>query len=151
MPDSLTERLQHDLKDAMKRRHEVELRTLRSLKAAVQTKELEKGRGSLSEEAVVAILQKQARQRKEAIVQFEAGGRIDLVEREKEELTIIEAYLPDEMTQEELERVILEVVESTGASSPSDMGKVMGAVMSKVKGRADGNRVRELVSRTLSS
>lgn len=151
MPDSLTERLQHDLKDAMKRRHEVELRTLRSLKAAVQTKELEKGRGSLSEEAVLAILQKQARQRKEAISQFEKGGRTDLVEREKEELVIIETYLPDELTQAELERVVLEVIDSTGASSQSDMGKVMGAVMAKVRGRSDGNRVRELVSRTLSS
>lgn len=149
MADSLLERVQADLKDAMKARKEAELRTLRSLKAALQAKELEKGRGSLSDDEALAILQKQARQRKEAMSQFEAGGRSDLIEKEREELAIIETYLPAELTDAELETIISEAIESTGASSGADMGKVMGAVMPKVRGRADGNRVREIVSKTL--
>ena len=151
MPKSLSERLQSDLKEAMKSRKAAELRTLRGLKAALQTKELEKGRGSLYDEDALAVLQKQARQRKDAMSQFKSAERTDLFEREEEELAIIETYLPDELTEVELEKIILEAVDATGASSPADMGKVMGMVMSKVRGRADGNRVRELVSRTLSS
>lgn len=151
MSESLSDRLQNDLRAAMKQRRHAELRTLRSLKAAIQTKELEKGRGSLSEDDVVAVLQKQAKQRKDSVSQFEAGGRSDLADKENEELAIIATYLPDELTEVELEKIILEVVDATGASSPSDMGKVMGAVMPRVRGKADGNRVRELVTRTLSS
>jgi len=151
MSDSLFDRLQNDLRAAMKHRRHAELRTLRSLKAAIQTKELKKGRGSLSEDDVVAVLQKQAKQRKDSVSQFEAGGRSDLADKENEELAIIATYLPDELTEVELEKIILEVVDATGASSPSDMGKVMGAVMPRVRGKADGNRVRELVTRTLSS
>jgi uncharacterized protein YqeY len=151
MADSLIVRLEQDLKTAMKERKAAHLRTLRGLKSALQKKELEKGRGSMSEEDVIAVLQKQARQRKEALSQFEAGGRDDLAEREKEELAIIGTYLPEELSQAELEEIVLEAVNSVSAPSPSDMGRVMGLVMPKVRGRADGNRVRELVSRTLSS
>ena len=151
MPESLIDRVQSDLKDAMKQRKEVHLRTLRGLKAALQSKELEKGRGSLTDSDVLAVIQKQAKQRKEAASQFEAGGRAELAERENEELAIIQTYLPEELSEAELESIVLEAVESTGASSPADMGKVMGMVMPKVRGRADGNRVRELVSRTLLS
>jgi uncharacterized protein YqeY len=151
MADSLIERLQNDLTGAMKGRKEVEVRTLRGVRAALQTKELEKGRGSLADDDVVAVLQKQAKQRKEAMSQFESGGRMDLFVREKEELAIIETYLPEELTETALEEIITEVVKATGASSLADMGKVMGMVMPKVRGLADGNRVREIVSRTLSS
>lgn len=151
MPDTLIERLQSDLITAMKNREVARLRTLRGVKAALQTKELEKGRGSLTDEDALSVLQKQARQRKEAIIQFEAGGRADLVEKEKEELAIIGTYLPKELTEAELEEIVLEAVNSANASSPSDMGKVMGLVMPRVRGKADGNRVRELVSRLLSS
>ena len=151
MSNTLKDRLEKDLLAAMKKRDAVGLRTLRGLKAALQTKELEKGRGSLSDEDVVAVLQKQARQRKEALSQFEDGGRGDLAEREKEELAIIGTYLPEELTEAELEKIVLEAVATANASSPSDMGKVMGLVMLRVRGRADGNRVRELVSSTLSS
>ena len=151
MSNTLKDRLEKDLIAAMKKRDAVGLRTLRGLKAALQTKELEKGRGSLSDEDVVAVLQKQARQRKEAVSQFEEGGRGDLADREKEELAIIGTYLPEELTEAELEKIVLEAVTTANASSPSDMGKVMGLVMPRVRGRADGNRVRELVSSTLSS
>ncbi len=151
MPDSLLVRLQNDLKAAMKHRRHAELRTLRGLKAAIQTKELERGRGSLSEEDILAVLQKQAKQRKDAMSQFEAGGRADLADKENEELAIIGTYLPQELTEAELEKIILEAVDAAGASSPADMGRVMGMVMPKVRGKADGNRVREIVTRTLSS
>lgn len=150
MSETLGERLERDLKDALKNRKTAELRTLRGLKSALMTKELEAGRGSLSESDAIAVLQKQARQRKDSIEQFESAGRTDLVEKEKEELAIIETYLPEELSDSELNEIIEEAVVSTGASSTSDMGKVMGAVMPAVRGRADGNRVRELVTRRLS-
>lgn len=150
MAESLAEQLETDLKDALKNRKTVELRTLRTLKSALQKKELEAGRGSLTENDAVAVLQKQARQRKESMEQFESAGRTDLYEKEKEELAIIEAYLPKELSDSELNEIIEEAVTSTGASSSSDIGRVMGAVMPAVRGRADGNRVRELVTTRLS-
>ena len=150
MPESLLERVETDLKEAMRGRKEAELRTLRSLKAALKAKELEKGRGSLTAEDALAVVQKQARQRKDAMSQFEAAGRSDLLAKEEEELAIIETYLPEELSDSELEAIVQEALASTGASSRADMGKVMGFVMSRVRGRADGNRVRELVSKTLT-
>ena len=151
MPDSLVEKVQSDLREAMKSRRDVEVRTLRGLKAALQVKELERGRGTLSGDDALAVLQKQARQRKESMNQFDAAGRMDLFEREEEELAVIEAYLPDALTDDELESVITEAIDSTGASSPADIGRVMGYVMPKIRGRADGNVVRELVSRILAT
>ena len=151
MPDSLVEKVQSDLLVAMKSRLDVEVRTLRGLKAALQVKELEKGRGTLTGDDALAVLQKQARQRKEAMNQFDAAGRMDLFDREKEELAVIEAYLPPALTDDELERIIKEAIDSTGASAPADMGRVMGYVMQNVRGRADGNVVRERVSRILAT
>jgi hypothetical protein len=150
MPDTLVQRLERDLREALKNRKTAELRTLRALKSALQTKELEAGRGSLKESDAIAVLQKQARQRKDSIEQFERAGRTDLVDKESEELAIIEAYLPEEMSESEINEIIEEAIGSTGATSRADMGKVMGAVMPAVRGRADGNRVRELVTMRLS-
>ena len=151
MADSLVEKVQSHLLEAMKSRREVEVRTLRGLKAALQVKELENGRGTLTGDDALTVVQKQARQRKESMSQFDAAGRLDLFEREKEELAVLEAYLPTALTDDELERIITEAVDSTGASSLADIGKVMGYVMPKVRGRADGNVVRELVSRILTT
>lgn len=150
MSESLLERVEAALREAMRGRKDAELRTLRSLKAALKAKELEKGRGSLTSDDALAVVQKQARQRKDAMSQFEAAGRSDLLAKEEEELAIIETYLPDELSDAELESIVREALESTGASSKADMGKVMGFVMPKVRGRADGNKVRELVSKTLT-
>ena len=151
MSETLVGRVEADLKEAIRNRDDARMRTLRGLKAALQSKELEKGRGSLSEDDAAAVLQKQAKQRRESVAQFESAGRDDLVEKEKEELAVLETYLPKQLSDTELEQIIKQAVDKTGAASPADMGKVMGAVMPGVKGKADGNRVRQITARLLSS
>ena len=143
-----------DIKDAMRARDKVRLRTLRSLRAALQNKQID-GRESaddktaLSEQAVLAVIRKEAKQRKDSIEQFEAGGRDDLVQKEKEELEILESYLPDPLTDEELESTIDTIIDDVGASSMADMGAVMGRAMGQLRGRVDGGRVQQAVKSKL--
>lgn len=150
---SLIDQLPEDLKQAMKAKDRVRLRTIRSLRAALQEKEIKERQGGeahLSEEEVLAVVQKQAKQRREAIIQYEQAGRDDLVAKEREELEIIEAYLPEQLGDDEIRRVVQEIVTTTGASSLRDMGKVMGAAMEQLKGRADGRRISEIAKALLS-
>ncbi len=150
---SLIDQLPEDLKQAMKAKDRVRLRTIRSLRAALQEKEIKERQGGeahLSEEQVLAVVQKQAKQRREAIIQYEQAGRDDLVAKEREELEIIEAYLPEQLGDDEIRRVVQEIVTTTGASSLRDMGKVMGAAMEQLKGRADGRRISEIAKALLS-
>ncbi len=117
---SLNDQLTEDLKQAMKAKDAVRLRTIRSLRAALKEKEIAErrdGEAHLSEEQVLAVVQKQAKQRRDAIAQYEPAGRDDLAAKEQEELEIIEAYLPKQLDDEEIRRVVQEVVASTGASS----------------------------------
>lgn len=141
--------IEQDLKTAMIAHDEVRVRTLRSLKAAIQSREIEQGRGTLTEADIQAVLQKQAKQRRDAMAQFESAGRSDLFSREKEELAVIETYLPEQLSQNDLEAIIRSAISETGAESVRDMGRVMGVVMPKIKGRADGNLVRQAVTRLL--
>ncbi len=115
-----------------------------------EIKERQGGEAHLSEEQVLAVVQKQAKQRREAIIQYEQAGRDDLVAKEREELEIIEAYLPKQLGDDEIRRVVQEIVTTTGASSMRDMGKVMGAAMQQLKGRADGRRINEIARELLS-
>jgi len=150
---NLIDQLPKDLKQAMKAKDRVRLRTIRSLRAALQEKEIKERQGGeahLSEEQVLAVVQKQAKQRREAIIQYEQAGRDDLVAKEREELEIIEAYLPEQLGDDEIRRVVQEIVTTTGASSLRDMGKVMGAAMEQLKGRADGRRISEIAKALLS-
>ena len=150
---SLIDQLPEDLKQAMKAKDRVRLRTIRSLRAALKEKEIEErqdGEARLSEEQVLAVVQKQAKQRRDAIIQYEQAGRDDLVAKEREELEIIEAYLPKQLGDDEIRRVVQEIVTTTGASSMRDMGKVMGAAIEQLKGRADGRRISEIAKALLS-
>lgn len=150
---SLIDQLTGDLKEAMKAKDAVRLRTVRSLRAAIKEKEIAErhgGEASLSEEQVLAVVQKQAKQRRDAIAQYEQAGRDDLVAKEQEELEIIEAYLPQQLGDDEIRSVVQEIVATTGASSMRDMGKVMGAAMQRLKGRADGRRINEIARELLS-
>ena len=143
----LTERLDADLKAAMREGDKVRLRTLRALKTAITEREIENrkgGTGSISEEVEIAVLQRQAKQRRDSIEQFETASRPDLAEAEREELEILETYLPTQMTGDEILAVLGEVIEEVGATEPRDMGRVMGATMPRVHGRADGRRINEL-------
>ena len=148
----LKEKLQEDIKDAMRARDEVRLRTVRSLRAALLEQEIELrtgGSATLTGEQELAVVLKQAKQRRDAADQYRGAGRDDLVRKEEEELLVIEEYLPKQMSDDELGDIIREVVEAVGAESMRDMGKVMGAAMPRVKGLADGKRVQAAVRAAL--
>lgn len=110
----------------------------------------EGGKAELTEEQEVEVVQKQAKQRRDAIEQYEKADRPDLKQRELDELTVIEEYLPRQLDDNEIEAVLRDVIAATGASSRADMGRVMGTAMSRLKGRADGRRVQQLASELLS-
>lgn len=141
---NLQERLAHDLKDAMRAKDQVRLLAIRSLRAAILEKEKE-GTGPASDDDLLAIVQKQAKQRRDAIEQYEAAGRDDLAQRERDELAVIGQYLPEQLSDDEIRRVVHEIVTRSGATSMKDMGRVMGEAMTELRNRADGNRVRQVV------
>ncbi len=149
---SLAKRLQEDLLVAMKAKERARTSVLRLIKTALKNKEIELGR-ELSPEEEVALLQTMVKQRNEAIETFERAGRTDLSEKEREEKGFIQAYLPEAVSSEEIERVVEEVVEATGAASPKDMGRVMKEVMARLKstGKAvDGKAVNAVVRSKLT-
>ena len=144
----LKDQIANDLKDAMRARDDVRRRTLRSISAALRNEEIDKG--ELSEQQELAIVRKQAKQRQDAIEQYDDAGRDDLASKEREELAVIEEYLPKPLSDEELEAKLQAIIDEVGASSMADMGKVMGKAMGDLRGRADGNRVRKAVQNLLS-
>ncbi|PSQ83158.1 MAG: glutamyl-tRNA amidotransferase [Bacteroidetes bacterium QS_7_67_15] len=144
----LEDQIADDLKAAMRAKDDARRRALRSLRAALA----EKARtgGELAEEDEREVLQKQAKQRREALQQYEDAGRDDLAEKERAELAVIEDYLPERLGDEELDRELEAIIEETGAASMSDMGRVMGTAMDRLRGRAQGGRVQKHVKALLS-
>lgn len=145
---TLTERLNEDLKRHLKARETTKLEILRTLLAAVKNARIEKG-SDLSEEEILRVIQKEVKQRKESREQFAQGGRDDLVAKEVAALELLEAYLPQQMSSEELRAIVKQCVDETGASSVKDMGRVMKAVMAKTAGRAEGSEINKLVREIL--
>jgi uncharacterized protein YqeY len=148
----LKETISSDLQKAMKAGDKTRLETLRTVRAALLEKEIEK-RGSASPvtpEDELGVLTGAAKKRRESIEMFEKGGRMDLVEQETKELAIIQEYLPKQLSTAEIEEIIRNTMGEVGASSPADFGKVMPAVMKQLKGKADGKLVQELVRKALS-
>lgn len=151
---STYENILRDLKEAMRTKDTSRLQVLRSLKAKILEKEISERKGSdatLTDSQVQEVLMKAAKQRKDSISQFRDAGRTDLQETEEYELKVIESYLPEMMSEDEIRGLASEVIDNTGASSPSDMGKVMGALMPRVKGKADGAVVNRVVRELLES
>ncbi len=150
---ALKEKIAEDLKSAMKAGNKIRLETLRTLRAALQEKEIElRGGGkAVSPDDELAVLTTAAKKRRESIELFEKGGRKDLVEQEKEELSIIHEYLPQQMSEKEIEMAIAELVTQLGATGPADFGKVMPQAMRQLKGKADGRLVQELVRKRLGA
>jgi len=146
---SLKDRVLQDMKEAMKARDQLRLSTLRLLVSEIKNKEID-AKGELKDEDILALIQKAVKQRQDSIAQYEKGGRQDLAEKEKAEMEILKAYLPEELSKEAILEVIDQAIAATGASSPKEMGKVMREVMPKVKGRADGKLVNELVRKRLA-
>jgi len=142
--------LTEQLKLAMKAKDQTALKTIRDLKSRIQFREIEKGE-PLTEAEFVKLVQTAAKQRKEAIVLYEKGERPELVAVEKAELQVLEKYLPQMMNDSEMQALVKQVMEDTGAVSMSDVGKVMGPLMKAAAGKADGKRLQEIVREILSS
>jgi uncharacterized protein YqeY len=136
------------LKDAMKAKDTVALDAVRSIKSAVKLAEIEAGK-ELSEEDVHAVIQKAVKQRRDSIDQFTSGGREDLVKVEEAQVAVLQRFLPAQLGEAEVSALVDAAVAATGATGPKDMGKVMGALMPKVKGKADGGMVNRLVKAKL--
>jgi uncharacterized protein YqeY len=146
---TLKDRITEDMKTAMRAGEKERLATIRLILSAVKQREVDE-RISLDDSQVLAAIEKMIKQRKEAITQFEAGGRADLVAKETAEIAILQAYLPAQMSDAEIDALIAEAIASTGAGSIKDMGKVMGAVKARAQGRADMGAVSARIKQKLS-
>ncbi|MFD1018803.1 GatB/YqeY domain-containing protein [Thalassobacillus hwangdonensis] len=147
---SLLERLNQDMKQAMRNKDKETLTQIRLVKASIQNEAIKLGKDHLSEEEELTVLTRELKQRKDSLHEFKEAGREDLVEKLDREIEILQAYMPKQLSDEELEQIVQETITETGASSKQDMGKVMSAIMPKVKGKADGSKVNKLVMKHLS-
>jgi uncharacterized protein YqeY len=147
---SVLERLNQDMKQAMKDKATLKLSVIRMVKAAIANEEINKGR-ALSEDEELTILTRELKQRRESLHEFEKAGREDLAGKAREEIKVLTAYLPAQLSEDEVRQIVREAIASTGATSRKEMGKVMGAIMPKVKGKADGSLVQRIVSEELPS
>jgi uncharacterized protein len=146
---TLREQLNEDMKAAMKAREADKLAALRLLLAAVKQREVDE-RITLDDAQIVSVIDKMIKQRKDSIAQYEKAARQDLADKEKFEISVIEAYLPKQLSQGEIDAAVAEAIASTGAKGPQDMGKVMGVVKPKLAGRADMGKVSALVKARLA-
>ena len=146
---SLLDTLNDDLKTAMRAGDKARLEVVRGLKSDIKYKEIDL-KHPLTEEDVVAVLSSAAKKRRDSIEQFRAGGREDLASKEAAELEIISHYLPKQLSDDELTALVVASIQSSGAAAPGDLGKVMKEIMPKVKGRADGNKLREIIAAKLA-
>jgi len=165
---TLKKQIKQNLEIALKEEKRVEVSTLRMLNAAILNKEKEKRykiskekpelkpekleeESQLIDEEIIQVLQSEIKKRKEAILEFEKGERQDLVNKEKAEMDILQKYMPEQLSEEEIKKIVKTAIEKVGAKEPRDMGKVMGELMPKVKGRADGGIVSRIVKELLVS
>ncbi|MEC6747186.1 GatB/YqeY domain-containing protein [Marinilactibacillus sp. XAAS-LB27] len=143
------EELNQDMKVAMKAKDRESLTTIRMLKSALQNEQISKGE-ELTDDEELTVLAREKKQRLESLHEFQEADRKDLVEKLEKELSIVDRYLPEQLTEEEISQIVQDAVVQTGADSMKDMGKVMGAILPKVKGKADGSLVSSLVKKELS-
>ena len=147
---NLREKIQADMIEAMKAKDETRVGALRMLRAAILKFEVSGSEKKVaSDEDVVQLIGKEVKQRKDSAEQFKNGGRAEMAEKEEKEMAILQTYLPAQLSEEELTAIVKEVIASTGVTSKKDMGKVMGALMPKVKGKADGGLVNKIVGSLL--
>ena len=147
----LLQEITHDLTQAMKERSEPKLSTLRMLKAELQKLQADKGKSAeITDDEVYTVIKRLIKQRKDAAEQYRAGGAEDRAESELAEMKVLEAYLPKQLSDEEIDAIISESAKEIGVTSVKDMGKLMKSVMSKAKGLADGSRVKERVTAFLN-
>ncbi|WP_102335788.1 GatB/YqeY domain-containing protein [Salimicrobium jeotgali] len=147
---TISERLTEDMKVAMKARDKKRLGVIRMVRSSMQNEAIKLGKNDLTEEEELTVLSREVKQRKDSLQEFKQAGRDDLVSDLREEINILNDYLPKQLTEEELEAVVSETINEVDASGKSDMGKVMSVVMPKVKGKADGTQVNKEVMKQLS-
>ncbi|MFD1952631.1 GatB/YqeY domain-containing protein [Paenibacillus thailandensis] len=145
---NLSERLNDDMKQAMKNQDKFKLATIRMVRASIKNLEIDLKR-PLDDNEVLDILSREIKQRKDSLQEFEKAGRDDLVTALRAEIEIISQYLPAQLSEEEIKAIVTQTIQELGASSKAEMGKVMGALLPKVKGRADGKLVNQLVQQFL--
>jgi len=148
---NLSQRVDSDLKTAMREKNATKLGVLRLLKAAIMNAAIEKSgaQGELGDADAIQVIRKQVKQRQDSIESFEKGGRPELAAKEKEELSILQSYLPQTMSSDEISKVVRETITEVGASSKAQMGVVMKALQAKVAGRADGKSLSAEVQKQL--
>jgi len=145
---TLSEQIRADMTAAMKAQEKERLSTLRMLQSAIKNEQINAGH-ELSDEEALSVIRKAVKQRQDSIEQYTKGNRPELAEKERAEMELLKAYLPPELTDEEIESGIREIVASTGAQSKKDMGKVMKEATARYRGRVDGKKIQEIVSRLL--
>ena len=146
----LLDRLSSELKESLKARNQLKVEVIRLLKSSIKNKEIEK-MSPLTDEEILGVIISAVKQRRDSIEQFQKGGREDLVQKETSELEILQTFLPQQLSDEEVVNEIKAILTETGASSPKDMGKVMKVLIPRIKGRADGTKVSSLVKEIMES
>ena len=148
----MLEQIQNDLRESLKNKDEIKVSTLRLLIGAIKNFAIEKESTSYipADEEILEVIRKEAKKRKESIEQFEAGGRNELVEKETKELQILESYLPAQMSEKEVEKIIEQKIQELGATSAAEIGKVMGTLSQELKGKADMGFVSSIVRKKLT-
>jgi uncharacterized protein YqeY len=144
------EKMEREFITALKNKDAIKVSTIRMLKAEINNFKLDKNKKTLSDEEFLKIVQRQVKQHRDSIEQFKKGNREDLVTKETKELNILLAYLPQQLSQEDIKKMVGDVIKELNAATKKDMGKVMKAVMEKAKGRADGKAVSQIVSDALN-
>src|SRR3989338_4335841 len=149
----LKQKLQSELKESMLAKDALKTSVLRMVLSAINYYEIQKGGAGYeaTDEDVLSVIQKEAKQHRDSIEQFTSAKRSDLVDKETKELELLQKYLPQQISEEEIEKLVKEAVTQTGASSPADMGKVMAALMPKIKGKADGGLISKIVKASLNA
>ncbi|MBP1930524.1 GatB/YqeY domain-containing protein [Ammoniphilus resinae] len=145
---SLVETLTGDMKQAMKDKDKLKLSVIRMVKSSIKNEEINQGK-ELSEDQVLALLNRELKQRRDSLQEFEKAGREDLAEQSRAEMEVLLAYLPKQLEESEIRQIVQETIEQVGAASKKDLGKVMGALMPKVRGKADGSLVNRIVQELL--
>lgn len=147
----LKDKLNEDMKSFMIAKDADRLSTIRMLKSAIQYAEIQKGVGyAASDEDVLEVIGREVKKRRESIELYEKGGRQELADKEKQEIELLQAYLPEQLGEDDIRQIVKSAIESTGATSMQDMGKLMGVIMPQVKGKADGNLVNKIVRENLN-
>jgi len=149
----LKQKLREELKQSMLARNELKTSVLRMLLSSLNYYEIQKGGAGYEavDEDVLAVIQKEAKQRRDSIEEFTKAGRMELVEKEKKELEMLQTYLPEQMTEEKIREIVKQTINETSVKTIAEIGKVMGALMPKVKGKADGGLVNKIVRELLTS